>query len=174
MKLKNYSGYEIFPEEGKVWSYKRNRFIGVIHSDGYIVTALQDDNKVQHFWRIHRLIWTAVNGEIPDGMEINHLDENKENNSISNLSLVTRKKNINWGTRTERASKTRVSTCGKSVIALKDGVPKMFFPWILICKKFGFSPSCIGACCRGERKTHKGYEWQYQEQLPSEWMIEKS
>lgn len=170
MKLEGFSGYEIFPEEGKVWSYKRNKFIGVKNKYGYIVTALQDDNKVSHFWSLHRLIWTVVNGEIPKEMEINHLDENPSNNSISNLSLVTRKENINWGTRNERASKTRVKKYGKSVVALKDSVPKMFFPSTLICKKFGFSHSCVAACCRGERKTHKGYEWRFQEEYPTEWL----
>ncbi len=29
------------------------------------------------------------------------------------------------------------------------------------CGRNGFSQGHIGACCRGERKTHKGYKWSY-------------
>lgn len=36
----------------------------------------------------HRKIWADNYGQIPDGMNIHHLDENKENNSIENLVLL--------------------------------------------------------------------------------------
>jgi hypothetical protein len=42
---------------------------------------------------IHRLIWTAFNGSIPDGLEINHKDGDKSNNALSNLELETRSGN---------------------------------------------------------------------------------
>ncbi len=38
----------------------------------------------------HHLVWEAVNGPIPEGFEIHHLDHNKQNNDIENLKLVTR------------------------------------------------------------------------------------
>lgn len=31
-------------------------------------------------------------------------------------------------------------------------------------KKYGFQPSCVCNCCKGKRKTHKGYYWRYKEQ----------
>lgn len=37
----------------------------------------------------HRLIWILVNGEIPDGMEIDHQDGDGLNNRLDNLRLVT-------------------------------------------------------------------------------------
>ena len=37
----------------------------------------------------HRIIWVMVNGYIPDGMEIDHIDGNTENNRISNLRAVS-------------------------------------------------------------------------------------
>lgn len=46
----------------------------------------------QRFY-VHRIIWTMVNGEIPDGMEIDHSDGNGLNNSIDNLRLVTKREN---------------------------------------------------------------------------------
>ena len=37
---------------------------------------------------IHRFIWECYNGEIPDGLMIDHIDSNKLNNDIVNLRLV--------------------------------------------------------------------------------------
>lgn len=64
---------------------------------------------------VHRLVWEAFNGPIPEGMQINHLDENPLNNRLDNLSLVTPKENTNWGTcierRSEKHSETMKGTC---------------------------------------------------------------
>lgn len=38
---------------------------------------------------LHRFVWLCERGEIPKGCQIHHIDENKENNDISNLMLVT-------------------------------------------------------------------------------------
>lgn len=43
---------------------------------------------------VHRLVWSTFNGDIPVGYEIDHLDDDKANNSLSNLSLKTRKENM--------------------------------------------------------------------------------
>ena len=45
-------------------------------------------------YRAHRLIWTLHNGEIPDGFVVDHIDSNRSNNAISNLSAITQKENI--------------------------------------------------------------------------------
>lgn len=40
---------------------------------------------------IHRLVWEAFVGEIPKGYIVHHKDGNRQNNSLSNLQLVTTK-----------------------------------------------------------------------------------
>lgn len=44
--------------------------------------------------RLHVYVWQKHNGKIPDGMEINHIDENKDNNEINNLECLTRKQHL--------------------------------------------------------------------------------
>lgn len=51
---------------------------------------------VNHY--VHRLVWESFRGKIPNGMQINHLNEVKDDNRLENLSLVTPKENINYGT----------------------------------------------------------------------------
>lgn len=41
----------------------------------------------------HRVVWELFNGEIPENMEIDHIDGNPLNNKIDNLRVVSRKIN---------------------------------------------------------------------------------
>ena len=41
--------------------------------------------------RLHRYVWEHEVGTIPKGYQVHHIDGNKANNDISNLSLITNK-----------------------------------------------------------------------------------
>lgn len=163
MKLENFSNYEIFPEEGRVYSIKFNRWIGYKNKDGYWGVTLYDDEGKQHHFPLHRLIWIAVKGDIPEDLQVNHIDENKDNNSISNLNLLTPKENANWGTRNQRMTEKRRNDPkqSKGVGAFKNNVLIMIFPSTREAERNGFNHSNISSCCRGERQYHRGYEWKY-------------
>lgn len=73
--------------------------------DGYYEVCLShivDGVTKKTYKRLHRLIWETFNGEIPKGLTIDHIDNNKENNSLSNLQLMTRSDN------TTKANKRRI------------------------------------------------------------------
>lgn len=42
----------------------------------------------------HRIVYSYFKGEIPDGMQINHIDGDKGNNALSNLEVVTPSENM--------------------------------------------------------------------------------
>lgn len=44
-------------------------------------------------YQSHRIIWQILRGEIPKGMQIDHIDGNRQNNLISNLRVVTKAEN---------------------------------------------------------------------------------
>ena len=50
-----------------------------------------------HSLYIHVALWIHFNGDIPDDMEINHIDGKQSNNHLSNLELLTHKQNMNSG-----------------------------------------------------------------------------
>lgn len=61
---------------------------------GYLQIAFYVDGKTQKKY-IHRLVMEAFNPTDNPELEINHIDENKENNMITNLEWVTHKENMN-------------------------------------------------------------------------------
>lgn len=165
-KIPNFSNYVVLPNEGLAYSLKQHRYIGAKNTKtGYWNCALYSDSGGIWNTSIHRVIWTAVNGPIPEGLQVNHLDENKSNNSIFNLNLMTAKENNNWATHNERIAKTKTNgVTSKPVGAFKDGELVMTFPSTReVQRQLGYNQGNIGKCCRGVKsyKTYKGYEWRY-------------
>lgn len=162
LKIPNFSNYEIYPKEGKIWSIQRNKYIGSHKNNGYWDCTLYSDNGVKWNSGIHRIIYTACYGEIPEGMEVNHIDENANNNSIFNLNLLNRKDNCNWGTRNERSAKSK----SKPVGAFINGLLLLKFQSVREAGRNGFSQGNVCACCNNNYKRkgnniYKGYEWRY-------------
>lgn len=60
--------------------------------NGYIVHTLNANGIKKHV-RAHRIVWMAVNGEIPDGYVVDHINNNKTDNRITNLQLLTPERN---------------------------------------------------------------------------------
>lgn len=56
---------------------------GTIANSGYIRVGI--DNK---YYSVHRVIWEMLIGEIPNGLELDHIDRVKSNNKLENLRLL--------------------------------------------------------------------------------------
>lgn len=118
----------------------------------------RESAKKRHWYSVHRLVAAAFIGPCPDGYVVNHKDENKANNAVSNLEYVTRRENNIFGSRIDHiASLTR-----KPVIRIgKDGGLKAYKWAGDAAKEFGCSISCIQRAALGLAKTAKGYYWKY-------------
>ena len=93
VKVKGYDGYEV-SNTGKIKSLKTNRLLKPQKNNcGYLYILLTDSNKKVKINLIHRLVFDSFIG-IDDGLEINHLDEDKENNRLDNLELITHEDNL--------------------------------------------------------------------------------
>lgn len=88
---------------GKIWSKKSKKFLSTkSKSKGYCKVNLYDGNGNVKNVRVHRMIWEAFNGEIPNGYEINHKNEVRDDNRLSNLELVSHYDNLMYGSRKEK------------------------------------------------------------------------
>jgi hypothetical protein len=64
-------------------------------SNGYMHVSLSNDEvKAKHIY-VHHLVWITFKGEIPEGLVVCHMDTDRENNSLSNLCVMTQKENLN-------------------------------------------------------------------------------
>ena len=78
---------------GRMKSFKKNSK-GYITSNKnkngwYLTVNLFDDKNKCHTTRIHTLVAEHFIGEIPKGYHVHHIDGNKQNNKVTNLSIIS-------------------------------------------------------------------------------------
>lgn len=148
----------------------RNNMTGYLlkpqkNTHGYLHVALYKEGK-----RATKLVaileYEAFYGPIPPGRQVNHINEDKTDNRLENLNLMTAKENSNWGTRNKRvADKNRNGYRSKEVVqySLDGGVIKTWPSVREIQRVEGYAATHISACCLGKKKAPYGYEWKYKE-----------
>lgn len=136
---------------------------------GYLRICLSK-NGGQFYFMVHRLVYEAFNGRIPkfkhkgkshgsEMLEINHKDENKLNNRLDNLELVTRTQNNKYGNRIKKAA----ATMSKRVYQYTKDL-KLVKEWDSTkdCHRIGgFNQSMVALCCREKNRIYKGFLWSY-------------
>ena len=129
---------------------------------GYLFVNLSKNGKVKNF-SIHRLVAQTFLDNPNNLPCVNHKDECKTNNNVTNLEFCTYEYNSNFGTRNERiAAKNTNGKLSKTVLQY-DLEGNFIREWesTAECGRNGFNRRHITECCRGKRKTHKKYIWRY-------------
>ena len=88
--LKHYEGLYKINQNGEVWSCWYNKIMKPQEKEGYLCLNLKRSDR-KHKCYIHRLLAIQYI-ENPDNLpEIDHIDRNRQNNSLSNLRWVDKK-----------------------------------------------------------------------------------
>lgn len=88
--FKSYDNMYYVSQYGDVFSlYKNGLLKHYIDLDGYHRVDIHG----KHI-KVHKLVYLVWHGSIPKNMQVNHLDDNKNNNYYKNLYLGTQKENI--------------------------------------------------------------------------------
>lgn len=112
------------------------------------------DNKFKHLY-IHRLVAQYFIDNPNKYKEVNHIDENKANNSYLNLEWCTRQYNNTYGRLTQRKMK-RVSQ-----YTLDGKYLKTYDSIMDVANEINITINHIGSVCQGKRKSCGGYTWKY-------------
>lgn len=127
------------------------------YKNGYLYVDLCKNGKPKNFM-IHRLVANAFISNPQNLPQVNHKDENKENNHVSNLEWCTCAYNLNYGTHNQRIAEKN----SKPVISTDKNGNEEYFPSIMEAeRRYGFKNQHICDCLKGRQKTHKGRTWQY-------------
>lgn len=90
--IQGYDNVYSIDEDGNI--YRNNKKMSPANNGiGYMQIKLRHNGK-RYGRYVHRLVWETFMGDIPEGLEINHIDHNKLNNSLSNLELVSHSDNL--------------------------------------------------------------------------------
>ena len=160
--IEGYEGYQI-SNLGRVKSLKfgKERILKPNKDkDKYLIVCLCKQG-IKKMCKVHRLVASAFIENPNNFCELNHRDECKANNCVSNLEWCDRKHNINYGTRNQRAAASRINhpKRSKQVMCVETGI--IYPSTIEAARQLGFSQGNISSCCNGRHKTCGGYTWQY-------------
>lgn len=171
------SQYEV-SNKGQVRIKKTQRVLcPSLRGRGYEAINLHKDGK-QHQKYIHRLVAEAFIDN-PDNLPcVNHKDENKTNNQVSNLEWCSYSYNNSFGTRMKRIGKklegrplseqtkrkmslarTGKTKKGKQVLCVETG--DIYESAREASRALGLSKYTISGVCSGKGQTAKGCHWRY-------------
>ena len=148
--IEGFNGKYGITEDGKVFSFASNKFLKPQATEkGYLTVCLGRGTNYKPY-RIHRLVAEAYLPN-PDNLpEVNHKDEDKSNNSVSNLEWCTGDYNLHYGSR---------MLLNKPVHCVE--LDKTFSSASVASKELGIRDDRIRFCCKGRCKTVGGYHWKY-------------
>lgn len=159
-------------KNGKEKRYKGKMLLPHPNSSGYLRVQLKRDGAMKYYF-VHRLvaIHFVENPSEAENTIVNHIDSNYLNNNANNLEWTTYKGNAEHAKARGRLSRTKEwlqhlresnEKNGRSVIGtnIKTG-ETVYFVCLNDSRTEGFNATCVCDCCKGKRKTHKGYTWRY-------------
>lgn len=131
-------------KEGEIYSKKSNKILKLQkRPKGYLFFTISNKSEIKQY-SVHRYVYECFYGIIPKDKQIDHIDNNKINNNINNLQLLSQKENHNKSNNKEVISFNNET----KELHIYESVTKA-------SKAIGISLSCIATVCRKERKTAK-------------------
>lgn len=154
---KLYGDYDIFTD-GRIFSWKRGKFLSQDTNGRYLDVGLRINNKTEQ-WRVHRLVAMAFYGPLPEGMQTRHLNGNSKDNRVTNLKYGTVAENaadkVLHGTSGKGRIRSNTSLNQEQVLSIKqallDGVH-----YGDLATQYGISPQSIYGIASGKSYAYIG------------------
>lgn len=160
--LEGYEGYYKVSSEGRICSWHGNILKPQKRRHGYLSVWLYKNGDRKQV-SVHRLVAQTFIPNPDNLLEVNHLDEDKTNNKVSNLQWCDHRYNTNYGTtQRRRILKIRNNSRSKPVaMYTKGGELVKVFPSLGEATRSGFAGGNILHCIQGKYSHAYGYIWKY-------------
>lgn len=145
--IKGYEGLYAVTSCGRVWSYKRKKFlVPRDNGKGYLFVSLCKDGK-EKMYKIHRLVAEAFIPNPENLPQVDHIDGNKTHNYVNNLQWITNRDNCR-------------KSNNKPILQFDlDG--NFIREWECAADVGSEVNKGINNCLRGKTKSAYGYRWFY-------------
>lgn len=159
--VKDYEKHYQVSNLGNVRSIKNNKIILLkpyknTKRSGYLEVYLRLPGSKKTF-KVHRLVAQAFI-ENPNSLpQINHIDENKENNNVSNLEWCDNNYNIHYGTALTRMGESHRKKVAQ--YSLTGELINIFNSQTEAAKATNSKQGSISNCVKGVLKKHNGFIW---------------
>lgn len=149
------------PIKGKVLSPFKNKY-------GYLRVNLCGTGGAKAKY-VHQIVASAFIQNEKNYDFVNHKDENKTNNFVSNLEWCNAYHNANWGSRNSRISSSKRNQRGKPISGFNsDGTKVISFVSLSEAGRNGFNKTAIWSAIHntrqkhgGVKRTYRGLTWRY-------------
>lgn len=167
--IKDYEGLYQVSNKGRIKSLERRCktakgsrlvpekiYAQTLDTYGYPIVTLHKNGK-RKTMTIHRLVANAFIENPNNYSSVNHIDENKMNNSINNLEWCTTQYNNEFGTRTKRIRETQQKAIYQC--DLDGNIIREWEGMGIMSRETGYDQGLISRVCNNKRKTAYGYKW---------------
>lgn len=159
--VEDYEGLYQVSNFGNLYSnyVKRNLQLSLDEYGYKQVILVKNGVRKRHL--LHRLVAQAFIPNHENKPQVNHIDENKTNNNVSNLEWVTSKENINHGTRTERQIYTQRIIQKSRPVICSNGL--IYRSTRQASRLLGLDNGSLNKVLKGKRNTVGGFTFEYKE-----------
>ena len=134
-----------------------SRFIpmkGRHHPSGYLLVNVRGSgDRKQTTVRVHRFIYECYHGIIPDGLVIDHINDDKQDNRLCNLQLMTQQQNSKKAAKTRDFSNNYLNRKRVKAVNLETNEISYYNSTYAAGKHHGINRGVIYMCCHGIQKS---------------------
>lgn len=171
-KKYDFTGYYEVSNLGRICGIERHDKLGRLRKralrkpqfgkSNYYIMALSKEGFMKTI-AVAKLVYESFNGPVPEGMQVNHINELRTDNRLENLNILTPKENTNWGGHNERVRKAQLNRKDLSIEVfqydLEGNLLKVWPSAKEIERCLGFKNQNISNCCNKTKYHTKQYAY---------------
>ena len=132
---------------------------GVVQHNGYLMAAVRKYGHKQKSMQAHRFIWECFNGVIPEGQVIDHINDDRQDNRLCNLQMMTPQENCQKSAKNRDFSYAVKNHNNRKCIKATNISTKevsYYFSMYAIQKHLGINAGIVKMVCEGENYCKTG------------------